>query len=159
MPPKKSNAALWPSQNASVVSPGYALDEAGVAVRQDEGKEVSLALDPSDRNQGFAEIRLGMPGRMHERDEHLLRAQPALMDVVLHDGVAACEAVLVPQPLEYPLRRVPLLYRPPFVIFKDPVDHTRERVEHWTGRRTYPPVPGWDRERQHLADRVPVQSE
>ena len=128
-------------------------------MRQDEGKEVRLALDPPDLHKRFTEIGLGVAGWMHERDEHLPRAQPALPHVILHDGVAAREAVLVPQPFQDPLRRVPLLYGPCLIFFQDPVDHTRERVEHGRGRRPGPPISGRDRERQHLANRVPVQPE
>ncbi len=128
-------------------------------MRQDEGKEVRLPLDPSDHNQRLTEIGLAVAGRMHERDEHLPCAQATLTNVFLHDRVAAREAVLVPQPLKDPLRRVPLLYGSPFILVQDPVDHTRERVKPGTGYRPAPPVPGRDRVRQHLANGVPVQAE
>ena len=57
--------------------------------------------------------RLRVPsGRMHatrQRHEHLPAAPPMLADVILHDGVAAGEPVLVPEPLEHPLGSVALL--------------------------------------------------
>ena len=84
-------------------------DEAGVAVRQVEGEEVRRLLDAADHHRRLAEVGLRMAGRMVQRHEHLPAAPPMLADVVLHDGVAAGEPVLVPQPLEHPLRGVALL--------------------------------------------------
>ena len=85
------------------------LHEAAIAVRQIEGEEVQLPRHPADHRPRLAEVHLGMAQRMHQRHEHLSRADTPLPDVVLHYGVAAGEAVLVAQTLEDPLRRVPLL--------------------------------------------------
>ena len=85
--------------------------EAGVRVRQVEREEVDLALHAADDADRLAEVGLRMPRRMHQRHEHLLRPLPPAGHVVLHDRDAAREAVLVPQPLEDPLRRVLLLLR------------------------------------------------
>ncbi len=46
---------------------------------------------------------------MGEWHEHLTRPKPLLTNVVLHDGVAARETVLVPEAVEDALRSVPLL--------------------------------------------------
>ena len=46
-------------------------DEAGVAMRQVEGEEVRLLLDAADHHHRFAEIGLGMAGRVGQRHEHL----------------------------------------------------------------------------------------
>ena len=59
---------------------------------------------------------------MDERDEHLPHPLPPLADVVLHDRVAAGEAVLGPQPLVDPLGRVPLLGWRGAVRLQDRVD-------------------------------------
>ena len=83
--------------------------EAVVRVRQVHGQIVRLALHPGDLHQAFAKVRLRIPRRMRQRHEHLPLAHLPQPHVVLHDGVAACIAVLVPQPLEDPLGRVPLL--------------------------------------------------
>lgn len=50
-------------------------------------------------------------GRDHavQRHKHLAVPQPAHTHIVLNDGDAASVAVLIAQPLEDPLRRVPLL--------------------------------------------------
>ena len=66
-------------------------------------------VDAADEHGRFAEVDLGMAGRMLQRHEHLPPAAAALADVVLHDGVAAGEARLVPEPLEHPVRGVALL--------------------------------------------------
>ena len=84
--------------------------EARIRVRQVKAEEVDLLLDTTDHRHRFAEVDLGMAGRMGERHEHLLGPLP-LADVVLHGRVATGKAVLVAQALVDPLGRVPLLRR------------------------------------------------
>ena len=72
------------------------LHEAGITVGKIEGKEVDLARHAADHRHRLAEVRLGVAGGMDERHEHLARPKPPLTDIVLHDGVAAGEPVLVP---------------------------------------------------------------
>src|SRR3546814_14856041 len=86
-------------------------DKAGIRVRQVHGKEVRLALDPGDHHQGLAEIHLRMAGIVGQRHEDLAAAQPPLAHVVLDDGIAALEAMLVAQPLVDPFGSVPLFSR------------------------------------------------
>ena len=72
-----------------------------------EGPEVDLRVTrpPIYRHQ----LRRSPPGRDRGPwHEHLTRLKP-LLNIVLHDGVAARETVLVPETVEDPLRRVPLL--------------------------------------------------
>ena len=72
-------------------------DVTGVAVRQVEGEEVRLLLDPADHHRAFlAEVRLGVAGRMMQRHEHLAAAPLMLAQIRLHDRVAAGEPVLIP---------------------------------------------------------------
>ena len=80
-----------------------------VAVRQVEGEEMDLALDPADERPRFAEISLPMPRRMNQRHVHLPAPAMMLAHVVLHDGVPASEVVLVAKTLDDALRGVPLL--------------------------------------------------
>jgi hypothetical protein len=87
------------------------LDEARIRVRQVEAEEVDLLPDTPDHRHRLAEIDLGVARRMGQRDEYLAPPLPPLADVVLHDRVAAGEAVLGPQALVDPLGRVPLLRR------------------------------------------------
>jgi hypothetical protein len=134
-------------------------DEARVRVRQVEAEEVDLAPLAADHRHRLAEVDLGMAGRMNKRDEHLPHPLPPLADVVLHDRVAAGEAVLGPQPLVDPLGRVPLLGRRRAVLLQDPVDGRGERPEPPGYRRTPPPVARRHREGQHLAHRVAVDAE
>ena len=77
---------------------------------------MDLALDATDDADGFTKVCLSMPWWMHQRHEHLLRPLPPTRHVVLHNRDAACEAVLVPKPLEDPLSRMPLLLRARLVI-------------------------------------------
>jgi hypothetical protein len=74
-----------------------------VGVRQVHREEVDLALDAADHTDSFAEVRLGMPRRMHKRNEHLLCPLPPAGNVVLHDRDLARKPVLVAQPFEDPL--------------------------------------------------------
>src|SRR5665647_2876295 len=104
--------------------------EAGVRMRQVKSEEVDLALDATDDANGFAKIRLSMPWRMHKRYEHLLRPLPPTRHVILHNRDATCEAVLVPKPLEDPLRCMPLLLRSRLVVPKNAVDQCNKSVSY-----------------------------
>ena len=77
-------------------------------------------------------------------------------DVVLHNGDLARKAVLITQPLEYPLRCVTLLLRTILILFQDTVDNTDERIELRADRRPRPDITRWHRIAQHLPDRARV---
>ena len=96
------------------------------------------------------------PGEWDERHEHLTRPKPLLTNVVLHDGVAARETVLVPEAVEDALRSVPLLAVAGPIVFQDPIDDSRERTQLWPPRRRASAIPWRHRERQHLTDRLAV---
>ena len=98
-------------------------------MRQVEGEEVRFLLDPADHHQRFAEIGLGVAGRVVQRHEHLPPAAALLAHVILHDGVAAGEPVLVPQPLENPLGRVTLLAALADIVPQPLVDDLGEPVQ------------------------------
>ena len=86
------------------------LHQAGVAVRQVHREEVDLALDAADYRQRFTEVDLRVSGIVAQRHEHLaLVLTPPLVHVVLDDREPAGIAVLIAQPLENPLRGMPLL--------------------------------------------------
>ena len=78
-------------------------------MRQVHEEHVQLLPHATNDADGFAEVDLRMPRRMHQRGKSL--TQPPLRDphVVLHARVAASVAMLGLQPLEDPQRRVPLL--------------------------------------------------
>ena len=124
-----------------------------------EGKEVDLARHAADHRHRLAEVRLGVAGGMDERHEHLARPKPPLTDIVLHDGVAAGEPVLVPETLEDALRRVPLLVVAGPIVFQNPIDDPRERTQLRPPWRLAAAIPRRHRERQHLAYRLAVQPE
>ena len=135
------------------------LHEAGITVGKIEGKEVDLARHAADHRHRLAEVRLGVAGGMDERHEHLARPKPPLTDIVLHDGVAAGEPVLVPETVEDPLRRVPLLVVAGPIVFQNPIDDPRERTQLRPPWRLAAAIPRRHRERQHLAYRLAVQPE
>jgi hypothetical protein len=109
-------------------------------VRQVECKEVDLALDAADDADRLAEVCLRMPWWVRQRHEHLLRPLPPASHVVLHNGDAAGKAVLVPEPLEDPLGRVPLLLRPALVLGQDAIDDGDDRIQLRPHRRLRAPV-------------------
>lgn len=78
-------------------------------MRQDQAEEGNLLALPSDLDHRLAEVDLGMARRVMQRNEGLARRLAAGPDMVLDDRVAAGKAVLVPKPLEDPMRRVLLL--------------------------------------------------
>ena len=70
---------------------------------------MGLPLHSTYDHHSLAEVALGVARRVGERHEHLPRLAAMLPDVVLDRGVPTAEPVLVPQPLEDALGRVPLL--------------------------------------------------
>jgi hypothetical protein len=91
-----------------------------------------------------------MPWWVRQRHEHLLRPLPPASHVVLHNGDAAGKAVLVPEPLEDPLGRVPLLLRPALVLGQDAIDDGDDRIQLRPHRRLRAPVTRRHRECHHL---------
>jgi hypothetical protein len=128
-------------------------------MRQRHREVVQLPLDAADLTEGFAEIHLGVPGRMRQGDEHLLGPALLLPDVVGDDGDAAGEAVLVAQPLEDTLCRMPLLLRQDPVRLEDLVDDRNERVKLRARRRLRSPVSRRHRVLQDLRHRLAVDPE
>jgi len=119
-------------------------------VRQVDRKEVDFALYPGDLRQRLTKIRLRMTRIVPQRYEDLELPQPARQHVVLNNGDPAGITVLVAKPLEDPLRGMPLLPGPALILRQDTVDDAREWIELRTRRWSPPPVPRWNRERQHL---------
>ena len=114
---------------------GVADHEAGVRVRQVKSEEVDLALHTADDANGFAKVDLGMSRRMLQRHKHLLSLETRAGHVILHNREPAREAVLIPKPLEDPLRRVLLLLRARLVVQENAVDHRNERIKLRPGWR------------------------
>ena len=139
--------------------PGIGLHEAAVAVGQVQHEVVHLALHTGDHRQRLPEIALGVARCMGQRHEHLPDPPPVLPDVVLDYGVLAVEPVLVPQPLEDPLRGVALLSGNSAIGCQDRVNYAGVRLKLRLARRALPRVALGRRIVQHLAHRVPVQVE
>src|SRR5690606_12456141 len=92
--------------------------------------------------------------RMGQRHEHLSAAPLALPHVVLDDRIAAGEAMLIAKPLEYPLRRVPLLSMDLAIPLQPAIDDLGEPIQLRRLHRRRPPVSRRNRERQHLPNAV-----
>ena len=137
---------------------GVADHEAGVRVRQVKSEEVDLALHAADDADGFAKVDLGMSRRMLQRHKHLLSPLTPAGDVILHNREAAREALLVPETLKDPLRRMLLFPRARLVVEENPVDHRDERIKLRLGRRLCAHVTRRRRELHHLGDRARVDS-
>ena len=113
-PPKKLNARTWPSQKASVVFGGIADHEAGVRVRQiKKRRSGSCASTLPMMPMASPKLDSGMSrqGMLQHGSKHLLSPPTPAGDVILHNRVRPpCEAVLVPETLEDPLRRMLLFF-------------------------------------------------
>ena len=96
---------------------------------------------------------------MAQRHEHLPLPQPTLVHIILHDRQPTSVAVLVPKPLEDPLRGVPLLRLTALILLQDLVDEPNERAQLRSRRRLATPIPGRHRENHHLGYRPRVDPE
>ncbi len=105
------------------------LHEDCVAVGQIDNQEVDLALNASDDSHSFSKVCLGMTRSMMQRHKHLTGAPAHLADVILHNRVAAFEAILITQPLQNALGRMALLLRPRPVLFENPIDDACKRPQ------------------------------
>ncbi len=98
-----------------------------------------------------------MARRVIEGNKHLAAAQPLAADIVLDDGIAALEAVLIAKTFEDTLRRVTLLAMTMPILFQDLIDDRGEPIQLRTKRRGAAAIARGNREPQHLANRLAVQ--
>ena len=99
------------------------LHKARIRLRQVHAEEVDLLPHTADHRDRFAKIHLAMPGWVRQRHERLTTPRPADTDIILHHRVAVGEVMPIAQPLEDPLRRMPLLHRTRPVSVHDRVNH------------------------------------
>src|SRR5450830_1760617 len=130
---------------------GVADHKAGIRVRQVKSEEVDLALYAPDDADGFTKVCLSMPRRMHQRHEHLLRPLTPAGHIILHNRDAAREPILITEPLEDPLRRMPLLLRSRLVVPKNAVDYWNKWIKLRLRRRLLAHITRRHRELYHLA--------
>ena len=141
--------------------PGIGLDEPDIGMGQDQAEEGDLLALPPQFHHRLAEVDLGMARRVMQRHKSLARRLPPGPDIVLHDGIAAGEPVLVAKALEDPVRRVTLLARHVRirVRLQDRVDDAGEPVQLGQPDRLRPPVARRRRIAQHLLHRPAVDAE
>ena len=120
---------------------------------------MDLQPHAADHRDRLPEVHLRVTRRMRQGHEGLPPSRPADPHMVLHDGVAAAKPMLVPQPLENPLGRVPLLHRCRPVSFQDGIDDGNMRSQLRLLRWLRPCVPGRHREPAHLQNRLAAQPE
>ena len=94
-----------------------------------QGKEMGLLLDAADHHDRFAEIGLGMARCVRQRNEHFAIPPTVFAHVILDDGVAALETMLVAKPLEDPLGCMPLLARSLTILRQPLVDDPGEPIQ------------------------------
>ena len=137
------------------------LHEPDIGMRQDRAEEGHLLAPAPHLDHRLAEVDLGMARRVMQRNEGLARRLAAGPDIVLHDRVAAREPVLVLQPLEDPIRRVPLLARHirVRVRLQDRVDDAGEALQLRPPHRLRPAIARRRRVAQHLLHCPPVDAE
>ena len=104
-------------------------EEVGVRIGQRDHPEGRLAANACDLDRRLAEVELGMPGRVAERDEHLLRVAPGLGHGLSDLGDSPGVAVLVTQALEDAPSAVALLCRRGLVGLQDLVDDAQELTQ------------------------------
>ena len=129
---------------------GKSPHEAGIAVRQVYDEEMRLLLDAACDDHRLAEVGLSMAGRMRQRHEQFAAVPFPLPHVILDDGVAAGEPVLIAEPLEHPLGRMPLLAMDPAIVLQPAVDDAGEGIQLRTFHRGRSPVSRGNRKRHHL---------
>ena len=140
------------------------LEKARIRVRQVHGKEMCLTRDPGDDDLGLTEVHLRVAGILGQGHEDLAAAKPPLSDIVLDDGSATLEAMLVPEPFEDPFGRVPLFARRRTVdplcgsTLKNAIDHAGEGIQLGASNRAAAPIARRHRKPQHLGDRLAMKS-
>ena len=160
-PPRKAKALTWPSREGLRRLPGIRLDEPDIGMRQNQAEKGNLLPSAPDLDRSLAEVDLGMARRVMEWNKGLAHRLPPGPDIVLHDGIAAGEPVLVPQPFEDPVRRVPLLARHVRirVRLQNRVDDAGEPIQLGPPDRLRPAVARRRRVAQYLLHRATVDTE
>jgi hypothetical protein len=115
---------------------------------------MDLLLHAPDDRHRLAKIRLRVTRRMGKRHENLTFAPFPLPDIGLHDRVAAGEAMLIPQPVKYPLRLMMLLGQHLLVALKPGVNDRDERIQLRPLDRCRAPVARRNRKCQRLVGGV-----
>jgi hypothetical protein len=131
-------------------------DRPRVRQRHDEQRDLDLLAGQPDRR--LPEVDLGLAGGMRQRQKDFLTRLLPGPDHVLHDGLPALVTVFIPQPLEDPLRRVPLLLGRLPVLGEDLVNDRQKRFELALRSRLVLPIAGRLLVRQDLLESVPAQS-
>ena len=85
-----------------------------------------------------------------------MRPTLLLTNIVRNDGELSGIAVLITQPLKYPLCRMALLLDNPLIVFKDLIDNRGETVQLRANRGDCPAISRRHRVRQNLRDSLSI---
>src|SRR5215475_14394142 len=125
-PPKNVNARACPSQNASVVSAGYATTKQASECGRSNAKKWILRSTPPMIPIASPKSACACPGWCASGTNISSDRCRQSANVILHNRHTAREAMLIAQPLKNPLRCVLLLPRLPLVRGQDHVDDPNE---------------------------------
>ena len=117
-------------------------------------------LDPPAGQQslGLAKIRLRMPRSVAQGNKHFLRQTLLAAHILMHNGQPARVAMFIAQPLKHPLRGMPLLGTHGAVTLDHRVNMLSESSQLDRYTRRLAPISRRNRVRQHLRDRVAVNT-
>lgn len=132
--------------------PRIGLLETLVAIRQDQAEGGDIHALASDLHHRFGEIDMGMARQVMRRNEGIPRRLTPRPYIVLHDRVSAHEPALVAQPIEHPMRRMPLFARHLRIPgrLQDRFDDAGEPIQLQPSHRSPPWVARHRRVTQHL---------
>ena len=85
-------------------------DKKVIAVGQDQDEVMGLLGHATSDHTSLSEIGLSIARRMIKRHKHFPGHPAPLSDIILDNRQTALIAVIVPQPVKYPLGRMPLLF-------------------------------------------------
>jgi len=90
---------------------------------------MSPILDAADDRIRLAKIGLGMARRMAQRHKHLPLPMALFTNVILDDGIASAEAMLIAQALKDPFHRMALFAVNRPIINQNTIDDARVRIQ------------------------------
>ena len=156
--PDKTKRPIVALEERLCALPREGLDVQGVGVRQRHHEQGNLLPLTGDIDVGEPKVHLRLARRVRERNEYLLRGRLPLLYGVFHHRVAAGIAPFHLQPVEDPLRRVPLLLGLLLVLLQ----HLMDPRDVWSKYRLLtlrlPPISRRLNVREHLPQRSPINA-
>jgi hypothetical protein len=137
---------------------GEHLTEDRIRVRQRHHKQRHLRRLAPQKHRRFAEVRLGLPRAMAQRNKDLRLTLLPGTHCLLDDRDATLVALLLDQTVEDPLTRVTLLLWRPTVLVEHLMDHRQKCFQLRLAPRLLALIPRRFLVRQNLCQRAPSQA-